>query len=102
MEDDKLRINLLINNERYPLTISREKEQLYRDAAKQIDNKLNKYRRNFPDFSASRHWAMVALELAFENMSLKDRNDTEPYLEKIRQLTEDLDAYMGTDNEEAK
>lgn len=99
MEDDKLRINLLINNERYPLTISREKEQLYRDAAKQIDHKLNKYRRSFPEFNESRHWAMVALELAFENMSLKDLNDTLPYQEKIRQLTDDLNACMETDEE---
>ena len=39
-----MKIHLLIDNERYPMTIRREDEQLYRDAAKQIDNKLNKYR----------------------------------------------------------
>lgn len=42
--DDMMKIHLLIDNERYPMTIRREDEQLYRDAAKQIDNKLNKYR----------------------------------------------------------
>ena len=40
--DDMMKIHLLIDNERYPMTIRREDEQLYRDAAKQIDNKLNK------------------------------------------------------------
>ena len=43
--DDMMKIHLLIDNERYPMTIRREDEQLYRDAAKQIDNKLNKYRK---------------------------------------------------------
>ena len=37
--DDMMKIHLLIDNERYPMTIRREDEQLYRDAAKQIDNK---------------------------------------------------------------
>ena len=46
--EDKMKIHLLIDKERYPLTIRREEEQLYRDAAKQIDNKLNKYRRAYP------------------------------------------------------
>ena len=35
-----MKIHLLIDNERYPLTIRREDELLYRNAAKQIDNKL--------------------------------------------------------------
>ena len=69
--DDMMKIHLLIDNERYPMTIRREDEQLYRDAAKQIDNKLNKYRSYYPDFSPARHWAMAALELAFENISMK-------------------------------
>ena len=81
--DDMMKIHLLIDNERYPMTIRREDEQLYRDAAKQIDNKLNKYRSYYPDFSPARHWAMAALELAFENISMKDRNDTAPYQEKL-------------------
>ena len=83
--DDMMKIHLLIDNERYPMTIRREDEQLYRDAAKQIDNKLNKYRSYYPDFSPARHWAMAALELAFENISMKDRNDTAPYQEKLQE-----------------
>lgn len=92
MDDkDKLRIHLLIDNDRYPLVIPREDEQFYRDAAKQIDYKLNRYRRIYPEFSAPKHWAMVALELAFENMSLKDRNDTRPLMNKLKELEDDID-----------
>lgn len=90
-----MKIHLLIDNERYPLTIKRVDEQIYRDAAKQIDNKLNKYRSAFPDFSPSKHWAMAALEIAFENTFLKDRNDTQPFQEKIKELTKDIEEIIS-------
>ena len=89
--NDKMKIHLLIDNQRYPLTITREDEVLYREAARQIDYKLNKYRRLFPEQGSTTHWAMVALELAFQNTRLKDRNDTEPYMETLKRLEECLD-----------
>ena len=92
--DDMMKIHLLIDNERYPLNIRRYDEEIYRDAAKQIDNKLNKYRSMFSDIAPNKYWAMVALELAFEKISLKDRNDTEPYKEKIRELTDELERVL--------
>ena len=95
--DDKLKIHLQIDRERYPLVINREEEIYYREAAKMIDNKLNKYRRAYPEFSTVKHWAMAALELAFENMSMKDRNDTQPYVDKLKQLEEDIDKYIEKD-----
>lgn len=97
--DDMMKIYLLVDNVRYPLTIPRKDEQLYRDAAKQIDKILNKYRKlyqdRFPDFQPERFWAMTALELAFENVSMKDRNDTAPYMEKMKELTQEIERYIS-------
>ena len=93
--DDSLRIHLLIDNKRYPLHIKRDEELFYRNAAKQIDNKLNKYRSYYPDFSPARHWAMAALELAFENISMKDRNNTAPYQEKLKELTKEIEKQIS-------
>lgn len=97
--NDKMKIHLLIDNQRYPLTITREDEILYREAAKQIDNKLNKYRRLYPEFNSERYWAMAALELAFENISLRHRNDTAPYMEILKRLEECVDDCIQKDNE---
>ena len=98
--DDKMKIHLLIDNRKYPLTIPREDELLYREAARQIDSILNKYRRLFPDFGSVEHWAMASLEIAFENTKLKDRNDTEPYMETLQRLEESIDeCILPTDNE---
>ena len=95
MDDKIMRINLLIDCQRYPLNIRREDEQLYRDAAKLIDKTLNKYRKWMPDLDSNKHWAMAALELAFNNVSNKDKNDTKPYVEKLEELTKELDSFIS-------
>ena len=95
MIDEKMmKIHLQIDCQQYPLNIRREDEQLYRDAAKLINNKLNKYRSHMPDMDSNKHWAMAAFEIAFENISMKDRNDTKPYMEKLEELTKILDIYI--------
>lgn len=42
--NDKIKINLQIADSNYPLTINREEEQMVREAAKQVNIRLNKYR----------------------------------------------------------
>lgn len=91
--DDKLKINLQIDRERYPLVIKREEEIFYREAARTIDNKLNKYRNLYPDFGTAKHMTMVALELAYENSKNKEAQDTVPYMEKLKEFSDLLDEY---------
>ena len=93
--DDRMKINLLIDCQKYLLNIRREDELLYRDAAKLIDKTLNKYREWKPDLSSNQHWAMAALELAYAFISNKDKNDTQPYLRKLEELTKELDNVIS-------
>ena len=95
MDDKMMKINLLIDNLRYPLNIPREEEERYRDAAKMINNTLNKYRSMWPELSANNHWAMAALEIAFNLTTNENRNDTKPYLEKLEELTKELDNFIS-------
>ena len=95
MDDKMMKINLLIDNQRDPLNIPREQEAKYRDAAKMINNTLNKYRSMWPELSANNHWAMAALEIAFNLTTNEDRNDTKPYLDKLEELTKELDNYIS-------
>ena len=86
---------MTLDNQRYPLNILREDEERYRNAAKIINNTLNKYRSMWPELSTSNHWAMAALEIAFNLMNNEARNDTKPYLEKLKELTKELDNYIS-------
>ena len=93
--DDRMKINLLIDCQKYPLNIRREDELLYRDAAKLIDKTLYKYREWKPELRSNQHWAMAALELAYAFISNKDKNDTQPYLRKLEELTRELDNVIS-------
>ena len=80
--NDKIKINLQMAGASYPLTINREDEEMVREAAKQVDIRLNAYREHYQNVSLERIIAMVAYQFALENLQLKDRNDTEPYTAK--------------------
>lgn len=92
--DDRLNINLWIGSQRFQLNILRKDEKLYRDAAKQVNDKLNKYRQDYPNVGTEELWAMAAFEISFQNVSMKDRNDTQPFVEKIKELGEDIDQHI--------
>lgn len=96
MNDDKnmLNIQLRVADLYLPMTIRREEEEYYREAAKRIDNLLNLYRDNFKEQSAERYMTMVALHLSVTAVKLERQNDTKPYKEKIEELTRVLETYL--------
>ena len=78
----------------YPLTILREEEEMVREAAKQVDIRLNAYREHYQNVTPEKIIAMVAYQFALENLKMKKRNDTRPYADKIDELTEVLETYF--------
>ena len=95
--NDKIKINLNIADAYFPITISREEEELMRKAAKQVNMRLNSYRDRYKGVSNERLLAMVAYQFSQENLELKQRNDTEPYTAKLEEMTKMLDDYFGND-----
>lgn len=92
--NDKIKINLLIADKNYPITIEREEEEIVRKAAKQVNIKLNAYRTHYPTLGARELISMVAYEFSYEALKLEQRNDTAPYMEKVEKLTEILDDHL--------
>ncbi|MFQ9068779.1 MAG: cell division protein ZapA [Bacteroides stercoris] len=92
--NDKIKINQQIAGFTYRLIISREDEEMVRKAAKQVNTWINTYRERHSNVSSEKIIAMVAYQFALETLQLKDRNDTEPYTAKIKELTEVLEAYF--------
>ena len=78
----------------YPLTILREEEEMVREAAKQVDIRLNAYREHYQNVTPEKIIAMVAYQFALENLKMKKRSDTRPYADKIEELTEVLETYF--------
>ena len=68
MDEDFLK-NIVIAGKKYPLTIKRH-----------VDTK---------DLLA-----MVAFQLSMHNLELEKRNDTNPFTDKIQELTTELEGYL--------
>ena len=92
-EVDK-KINLQIADSNYPLTINREEEEMVREAAKQVNIRLNAYREYYKNLEPEKIIAMVAYQFSLEKLQLMQRNDTTPYTEKVKELTELLEDYF--------
>ncbi len=92
--DDKIKINLLIADAYYPLTINRKDEETVREAAKQVNIRLNTYREHYQSLSPEKLLAMVAYQFSLEKLELAECNDTLPYTAKIEELTEVLEAHF--------
>lgn len=85
--NDKIKINLQIVDTNYPLTINMADEEIVREAAKQVNIRLNAYRTHYPDLDIKKVIGMVAYDFSLENLKLKQKNDTVPYTERIKKLT---------------
>lgn len=86
------KINLVIADMTFQMTIHSEREEeLSRKAAKQINDKLNKYRVHFPKEGMERIVAMVTLDFACKALTLEEKNDTQPFKDKLTALTRELE-----------
>lgn len=96
MDDDKFLIHVEIAEKSYGLWINRSEEEIARKAAKQIQNKIIQYRQKFPasKVDVKDLLAMVAFQLSMSNLQLEDKNDTNPFTERILQLNDELDMYL--------
>ena len=92
--NDKIKINLQIADSNYPLTNNRQEEEMPREAAKQVNIRLNAYREYYKNLEPEKIIAMVAYQFSLEKLQLMQRNDTTPYTEKVKELTELLEDYF--------
>ena len=92
--NDQIKINLQMAGFTYPATIDRKDEEIVREAAKQVNIRFNRNQLEHPEMSPEKVMAITAFELSLQMQDQKERNDTEPYTNKIKELTEVLDAHF--------
>lgn len=99
-DNEKMKIHLSIADQTYAMTINRQDEEFYRKAAKDINEKLNMYRLRHPEGSLVNHLTMVAFDFAFKLTTTEYKNDTQPYLQKLQELTEELEERFREEQKE--
>ena len=97
MNDNKWKINLTMAGDSFPVWIQRENEEIVRKAAAAVDERINQYRVKWPEVPREKVYVIVAYQFALEALRQQDRNDTDPYTEKIKDLTEELENYIRSE-----
>lgn len=93
--NDKRKIHLLIDGNYYPVFIQMDDEEIVREAAKRLNQKLNTYRKRFPRQSIEQIFAMAAFDCSLEALREKERNDTVPFTNKIKELDEIVEMALN-------
>ena len=94
MAEGKVKINLPIAGRSYPMTIDAANEELYREAAKRLNEKITEYSR-IPKFDIQDRIAMAALRYSIltltteQNASMGDED-----VEELRKIEERIRNYV--------
>lgn len=93
---EKLHIQLKVGNEMLPITIRRDLEEIFRQAAKNINERLGRYREAYPMFPDVRCIMMTMLDFAVMELQARGNADTRPYDEAIVKLTEEVEEALAS------
>lgn len=88
MASEKFKIQLNIANKMYPITVDRSNEEIYRKAAKLIQQKIDRYTASFYAEDKQDYYAMVMLDLA---VSLTSEQRVE---ERLQVIVDKLDQTL--------
>ena len=93
--EEKLRIKLHLYETDLMVNVPREEEQYYRAAAKQVTETVNTYAKIYQGkktHNAVMYMAMI--DLALRSNKLAALNDTQPFMELIAKLTQEIEEVM--------
>lgn len=93
--NDKLSIQLMIGKRMHPITIRRDKEEIFRKAAKNINERLGRYQESYPNLSYESCVSITLLDFAVEALQAQSNNDTKPYDEAVSALTREIEEALG-------
>lgn len=93
--DDKLAINIMIAERRYPMRIDRGDEERIRRAAKILNERILQYRQAYAGKDNQDFMAMSALEFVMKMHDLMDNQDMDPAMKQIEQIKGELANYLA-------
>lgn len=93
--EDRLKIKVKVADREYPMNIGRDNEEKIRRAAKEINDKIARYRRQYVVSDPSDYLAMAALQTSLENVERQSDNLSARLLERLAELDRRLDEYLS-------
>lgn len=95
MSNEKQNITLSIRDMQIPMSIRREQEPLYREAGQIINNRLNKYFKDYKGLKSDVEIIYYALiDIALHYVAETKRNDIEPIKNILSQLSSEINEAL--------
>lgn len=94
MTEEKLTINITIDERKYPLRIDRRDEEKIRKAAELLNSRLQKYKKSFSGKDAFDYLAMAALQFVVESVDNDIDTVINNFRSEIKQINSDIDVYL--------
>lgn len=96
--NDKMVIQLLIGKHQYPITVLRDQEEVFRKAARLINEKLGRYEQAYPNQGSEKYTSVALLDFAVRALQLEAQKDMSPYAETVNRLSKEMEQLF--DNED--
>lgn len=87
-------VNLLIGKLQMPLRVPAEQEETFRNAAKMVNKRLERYETRFPGLNNENYLTTVLLDMAVRQLQNENREDTKPFVDSMQQLTEEIETAL--------
>lgn len=94
-ESDKLVIKLMIGHQLYPISVKRDQEEIFRKAAKEINEKIQRYQTTYPNQGHEKYMSIALLDFAVKVQQIERSNETAPYNQALEQLTLEIEQALG-------
>lgn len=98
--EDNVRINIQVGELKHPLTVPKDEEPIYREAARLVNERLVTYQTKYRAANLPHDFMMAfaALDIAARYVRLQHNTDTGPTEKAISDLTDEIKAFLQTDN----
>lgn len=90
MDDALQKITLIIEGKAFSFPVKRSEEIYYRRAAENIKKTIEFYKKKFSEDDEKDIWRLGLLQLAVNLEMEKAKQDTQPYIDKLTALMDDV------------
>lgn len=101
-QDDRFVIQLRIGKQYYPINILRTQEEVFRAAAADINDKLQRYESKYPYQGSEKYMSMTLLDFAVRVIQLEKDKSTEPFVKTFITLAEEIEQAMTASSDETE
>ncbi len=88
MNNDEISINVRVYDKVYPMKVLRSEEYIVRKAVKNINDKINKYLKQYQGFDMQTILSMIVIDVFVEH--LHDKEDEQKVGKEIQQLVKEI------------